>query len=170
MNVPAIFSDYCEEACHLAVRCINASTDHPLRIPVSFVSYCLLIFLSWVTLLLELLRIEKASDMRIKTASSHLLADPTESIQATFGSRRKCPSPPLLFKLLPFWDLTHPRSHSSCSCHMLVLAETIAMPARLRARVPRFKLREVFHSFFHKFCYEIHTLGFQTILSRKCAG
>lgn len=108
MNVPAIFSDYCEEACHLAVRCINASTDHPLRIPVSFVSYCLLIFLSWVTLLLELLRIEKASDMRIKTASSHLLADPTESIQATFGSRRKCPSPPLLFKLLPFWDLTHP--------------------------------------------------------------
>ncbi|GAV78906.1 zf-MYND domain-containing protein [Cephalotus follicularis] len=34
INVPAVFSDYCEEACHLAVCCINSITGRPLTIPV----------------------------------------------------------------------------------------------------------------------------------------
>jgi len=34
--VPAVFSDYCEEACHLAASCIKTVTGRPLRLPVSF--------------------------------------------------------------------------------------------------------------------------------------
>ncbi|OWM76015.1 zinc finger MYND domain-containing protein 15 [Punica granatum] len=34
INVPAVFSDYCEEACHLAARCINAATGHTLSLPI----------------------------------------------------------------------------------------------------------------------------------------
>ncbi|CAI0379604.1 unnamed protein product [Linum tenue] len=34
MNIPAVFSDYCEEACHLAARCIHSVTGHPIRIPI----------------------------------------------------------------------------------------------------------------------------------------
>lgn len=33
-NVPAIFSDYCEEACHLAASCIGTITGCPPRFPV----------------------------------------------------------------------------------------------------------------------------------------
>ncbi|CAI0627573.1 unnamed protein product [Linum tenue] len=34
MNIPAVFSDYCEEACHLAARCIHSVTGRPIRIPI----------------------------------------------------------------------------------------------------------------------------------------
>lgn len=34
INVPAVFSDYCEEACHLAACCITNLTSQPPRIPV----------------------------------------------------------------------------------------------------------------------------------------
>ncbi|XP_010272096.1 PREDICTED: zinc finger MYND domain-containing protein 15 isoform X2 [Nelumbo nucifera] len=34
MDVPAIFSDYCEEAAHLAACCISSVTNRPLRLPV----------------------------------------------------------------------------------------------------------------------------------------
>ncbi|CAN0925694.1 Zinc finger MYND domain-containing protein 15 [Linum grandiflorum] len=34
MNIPAVFSDYCEEACHLAAECITSVTGHPIRIPI----------------------------------------------------------------------------------------------------------------------------------------
>ncbi|OVA09116.1 zinc finger protein [Macleaya cordata] len=34
MNVPAIFSDYCEEAAHLAASCISTVTNCPLRVPI----------------------------------------------------------------------------------------------------------------------------------------
>ncbi|GMY26143.1 zinc finger MYND domain-containing protein 15 isoform X2 [Fagus crenata] len=33
-NVPADFSDYCEEACHLGARCISTVTGHPLTFPI----------------------------------------------------------------------------------------------------------------------------------------
>ncbi|KAJ4711195.1 zinc finger MYND domain-containing protein 15-like [Melia azedarach] len=33
-NVPAIFSDYCEEACHLAASCIGTITGCPPRFPI----------------------------------------------------------------------------------------------------------------------------------------
>ena len=35
MKVPAVFSDYCEEACHLAACCIRTITGQPLSLPVS---------------------------------------------------------------------------------------------------------------------------------------
>ncbi|XWS34411.1 hypothetical protein CRYUN_Cryun21dG0036200 [Craigia yunnanensis] len=38
INVPALFSDYCEEACHLAACCINTVTSQPPRLPV--ISHC----------------------------------------------------------------------------------------------------------------------------------
>lgn len=34
INVPAVFSDYCEEACHLAASCISTLTGRPLSLPV----------------------------------------------------------------------------------------------------------------------------------------
>lgn len=34
IDVPAIFSDFCEEAAHLAARCITAVTGRPLTVPV----------------------------------------------------------------------------------------------------------------------------------------
>ncbi|KAJ9172103.1 hypothetical protein P3X46_015384 [Hevea brasiliensis] len=34
IGVPAVFSDYCEEACHLAECCITRVTGHPLAIPI----------------------------------------------------------------------------------------------------------------------------------------
>ncbi|KAI8527203.1 hypothetical protein RHMOL_Rhmol12G0057500 [Rhododendron molle] len=34
INVPAVFSDYCEEAAHLAARCISSVTNCPPSIPV----------------------------------------------------------------------------------------------------------------------------------------
>lgn len=34
MNVPAIFSDYCEEACHLAACCIKSVTGRSLSLPI----------------------------------------------------------------------------------------------------------------------------------------
>ncbi|XP_076892845.1 uncharacterized protein LOC143544690 [Bidens hawaiensis] len=34
IEVPTIFSDYCEEACHLAANCITSVTGTPLAIPV----------------------------------------------------------------------------------------------------------------------------------------
>ncbi|KAG4159286.1 hypothetical protein ERO13_D02G166800v2 [Gossypium hirsutum] len=34
INVPAVFSDYCEEACNLAACCINAVTNQPPRLPI----------------------------------------------------------------------------------------------------------------------------------------
>ncbi|KAJ9563907.1 hypothetical protein OSB04_009067 [Centaurea solstitialis] len=34
IEIPAIFSDYCEEACHLAANCISSMTDTPPMIPV----------------------------------------------------------------------------------------------------------------------------------------
>ncbi|KAJ4961886.1 hypothetical protein NE237_021796 [Protea cynaroides] len=34
MDVPAIFSDYCEEAANLAANCISSVTGHPLGIPI----------------------------------------------------------------------------------------------------------------------------------------
>ncbi|XP_058080162.1 uncharacterized protein LOC131228497 isoform X2 [Magnolia sinica] len=39
MGVPAIFSDYCEEAAHLAARCITSVTGCPLTIPVQLNPY-----------------------------------------------------------------------------------------------------------------------------------
>lgn len=42
INVPAVFSDYCEEACHLAASCISTITGHPLKLSVS--SCCFLLF------------------------------------------------------------------------------------------------------------------------------
>ncbi|KAG8663298.1 zinc finger MYND domain-containing protein 15 isoform X2 [Manihot esculenta] len=35
MGVPAVFSDYCEEACHLAECCITRVTGRPLAIPAA---------------------------------------------------------------------------------------------------------------------------------------
>ncbi|KAM4109988.1 hypothetical protein ACJW30_03G159900 [Castanea mollissima] len=32
-NIPAVFSDYCEEACHLGACCISTLTGHPLTFP-----------------------------------------------------------------------------------------------------------------------------------------
>ncbi|KAF9606776.1 hypothetical protein IFM89_028152 [Coptis chinensis] len=34
MDVPAVFSDYCEEAAHLAASCISTVTGCPLTIPI----------------------------------------------------------------------------------------------------------------------------------------
>ncbi|KAJ0815428.1 putative Zinc finger, MYND-type [Helianthus annuus] len=34
IEIPAVFSDYCEEACHLAANCIRSVTGTPLTIPV----------------------------------------------------------------------------------------------------------------------------------------
>ncbi|XP_050129777.1 uncharacterized protein LOC126606427 isoform X3 [Malus sylvestris] len=34
MNIPAVFSDYCKEACHLGARCISSITGRPLNIPI----------------------------------------------------------------------------------------------------------------------------------------
>lgn len=34
MNVPVIFSDYCEEACHLAACCIKSVTGRSLSLPI----------------------------------------------------------------------------------------------------------------------------------------
>ncbi|XP_038702997.1 zinc finger MYND domain-containing protein 15 isoform X2 [Tripterygium wilfordii] len=34
LKVPAIFSDYCEEACHLAARCIGSVTNRPLTVRI----------------------------------------------------------------------------------------------------------------------------------------
>ncbi|XP_010043830.2 zinc finger MYND domain-containing protein 15 isoform X3 [Eucalyptus grandis] len=34
MNVPAVFSDYCEEACHLATRCINTVAGISFSLPI----------------------------------------------------------------------------------------------------------------------------------------
>ncbi|XP_010552626.1 PREDICTED: zinc finger MYND domain-containing protein 15 [Tarenaya hassleriana] len=34
MNVPAVFSDYCEEACHLAACCVKTVTGKPLSLPI----------------------------------------------------------------------------------------------------------------------------------------
>lgn len=34
LNVPAVFSDYCEEASHLASCCISTVTGHPMTIPI----------------------------------------------------------------------------------------------------------------------------------------
>lgn len=34
INIPTVFSDYCEEACHLAACCINTVTGHPLSLPI----------------------------------------------------------------------------------------------------------------------------------------
>nr|XP_011463402.1 PREDICTED: zinc finger MYND domain-containing protein 15 isoform X2 [Fragaria vesca subsp. vesca] len=34
MNIPAVFSDYCEEACHLGARCISSVTGFPPNIPI----------------------------------------------------------------------------------------------------------------------------------------
>ncbi|GLT74268.1 hypothetical protein SLA2020_460740 [Shorea laevis] len=34
INVPTVFTDYCEEACQLASHCINASTSCHLRLPI----------------------------------------------------------------------------------------------------------------------------------------
>ncbi|WCJ21730.1 zinc ion binding [Euphorbia peplus] len=34
IDVPAVFSDYCEEACHLAACCITSVTGRPLTIPI----------------------------------------------------------------------------------------------------------------------------------------
>ncbi|KAM5566666.1 zinc finger MYND domain-containing protein 15 [Rosa sericea] len=34
MNIPAVFSDYCEEACYLGARCISSVTGCPLNIPI----------------------------------------------------------------------------------------------------------------------------------------
>lgn len=34
LNVPAVFTDYCEEASNLAASCINTITGRPLRVPI----------------------------------------------------------------------------------------------------------------------------------------
>ncbi|XP_058772352.1 uncharacterized protein LOC131646284 [Vicia villosa] len=34
IDVPAVFTDYCEEACHLAASCIKTVSGRPLRLPV----------------------------------------------------------------------------------------------------------------------------------------
>ncbi|XP_062159992.1 uncharacterized protein LOC133867285 isoform X1 [Alnus glutinosa] len=34
INVPAVFSDYCEEACHLGACCISTVTGHPPTFPI----------------------------------------------------------------------------------------------------------------------------------------
>ncbi|CAH8363894.1 unnamed protein product [Eruca vesicaria subsp. sativa] len=34
IEVPAVFSDYCEEACHLAASCIRTITGQPLSLPI----------------------------------------------------------------------------------------------------------------------------------------
>ncbi|XP_044489312.1 zinc finger MYND domain-containing protein 15 isoform X2 [Mangifera indica] len=34
INIPAVFSDYCEEACHLAASCISTITGCPLKLPI----------------------------------------------------------------------------------------------------------------------------------------
>ncbi|CAN1151322.1 Zinc finger MYND domain-containing protein 15 [Linum perenne] len=34
MNIPAVFTDYCEEACHLAAECIASVTGCSTRIPI----------------------------------------------------------------------------------------------------------------------------------------
>ena len=37
IDVPVVFTDYCEEACHLAANCIKTVTGSPLKLPVSFI-------------------------------------------------------------------------------------------------------------------------------------
>ncbi|KAL2349352.1 hypothetical protein Fmac_003352 [Flemingia macrophylla] len=34
IDTPAVFTDYCEEACHLAASCIKTVSERPLKIPV----------------------------------------------------------------------------------------------------------------------------------------
>lgn len=34
IDVPAVFTDYCEEACHLAASCIKTVSGRPLKLPV----------------------------------------------------------------------------------------------------------------------------------------
>ncbi|XP_047159690.1 uncharacterized protein LOC124830100, partial [Vigna umbellata] len=34
IGVPAVFTDYCEEACHLAASCIKTVSDRPPKLPV----------------------------------------------------------------------------------------------------------------------------------------
>lgn len=40
MNVPAVFSDYCEEACHLAAHCTNTVAGISFSLPVCPISLC----------------------------------------------------------------------------------------------------------------------------------
>ncbi|KAM2236106.1 hypothetical protein ACFX1S_011633 [Malus domestica] len=35
MNIPAVFSDYCKEACHLGARCISSIQLNPFRQPMA---------------------------------------------------------------------------------------------------------------------------------------
>lgn len=42
INVPVVFSDYCEEACHLAASCITTLTGRPLSVPVC--PHCFFVF------------------------------------------------------------------------------------------------------------------------------
>ncbi|CAG7903693.1 unnamed protein product, partial [Brassica rapa] len=35
INVPAVFSDYCGEACHLAACCVKTTTEKLLSLPSS---------------------------------------------------------------------------------------------------------------------------------------
>lgn len=48
INVPAVFSDYCEEACHLAASCITTLTGCPLSVPVCpHCFFVILMLLKW---------------------------------------------------------------------------------------------------------------------------
>lgn len=43
IEVPAVFSDYCEEACYLAASCISTVTSSPPKIPVGSLFYLTLV-------------------------------------------------------------------------------------------------------------------------------
>ena len=40
INVPAVFSDYCGEACHLAACCVKTTTEKLLSLPVQIYVFC----------------------------------------------------------------------------------------------------------------------------------
>lgn len=56
MNIPAIFSDYCEEACNLGASCITSVTGCPLARPVSSDTIVSSYSKSIKTILLNLIR------------------------------------------------------------------------------------------------------------------
>lgn len=55
IDIPAVFTDYCEEACNLAASCIESVTGHPLRLPVRLLFVlCSLVFRKVISLIIFL--------------------------------------------------------------------------------------------------------------------
>jgi hypothetical protein len=104
-GIPAIFTDFCEEAAHLASCCISSITGQPLKIPVC-VRLCHCCFFSIVA-------IEQTNE---SSWSIMPFPDPGKSFQAASCSGKQCIIRTMLFKLLCFWDVKLP-------CHQEVYLE-----------------------------------------------